>query len=378
MNICSILTSLTSGGAETLVCNLARHFREAGHRCTVLTLVDAPTVDNPADVERLMAARLRAAGISFESLALSRRRGILRGALALHRALARVNPDIVHVHTARAAVMLALIRPRAPVILTHHNSRLGFSPATFQLLNSVVDTYVAISEECRSIFSGHTRRPIRLILNGASADLRSGGPRLGVADSPRIVAVGMLSEQKDYATLIRAARALSARLAPKALGPRIRIIGGGTMEAGLQQLIDEEDVSGIVELAGVRTDVEDQLRQADLFVNSSAYEGMPIALIEAMMKALPIVATDVAGNRELVTDGLNGLLVPSGDAPALGSAIARLIEEPELYRSMSKASWERSADYTSQRCAQKHLELYADLAGKRAGPPLEPELAPAA
>lgn len=364
MRICSIITSFTSGGAETLVCNMAAEFRSAGHQATVVALCDATEVGNPAETEERMMERVRQTGATPLSLKLGSRRGLLAGALAIRRMLGAVKPDIVHAHTARAVLMLRLAGVRVPVVLTHHNSRLSFPPRLFTALDTVVSAYVAISEECADIERRYARRPVELIVNGADARFRSAESRRWPPGNPVIVAVGTASAQKDYPTLIRAARPLAERLGERR--PRIRIVGGGAILPDLEALIDGEGVGNIVELTGPRHDVPELLREADLFANSSHYEGMSVAMLEALSAALPIATTKVPGNVELVEDRVNGLLAPEGDPPALAAAMAELLTDPALYERCSAASLAKSAPYTLEGCAEAHMALYGRILDKAA------------
>ena len=364
MHICSIITSFTSGGAETLVCNMAAEFRSAGHEATVVSLCDAAEVGNSAETEARMMERVRSVGASSLSLRLGSRRGLLSGARALRRLLQQMKPDIVHAHTARAVLMLRLAGVRVPVVLTHHNSRLSFRPRLFTVFDTVVSAYVAISKECADIARRHARRPVELIVNGADARFRASQPRQKPARDPIIVAVGTASAQKDYPTLIRAARPLAQHLGERR--PKIRIIGGGTILPGLQALIDSEGAGELVELTGPRHDVPELLREADLFANSSHYEGMSVAMLEALSAALPIAATQVPGNVELVEDRVNGLLVPEQSPDALAGAMAELLTDTALYASCSAASLAKSAPYTLEGCAEAHMALYDRLLGSTA------------
>lgn len=312
MRICSIITSFTTGGAETLVCNMAGLFAAAGHQPAVAALCDAAELGNAPDTEARMMQDVEAEGGHALSLGLSRRRGLLAGARALRRVLQELRPDVVHAHTARAVLMLGLTGVRVPVVLTHHNSRLSFPPRLFGAFDRVVSAYVAISSECAEIARRHARRPIELIVNGASARFRAERPRAAPSRDAVIVAVGTVSEQKDYPTLIRAARPLEELLGQQDRTARIRIVGGGALLPELQALVDAQEAGHLVELMGPRHDVPELLREADLFANSSIYEGMSVAMLEALSAALPVAATRVPGNVELVKHRVNGLLVPSG------------------------------------------------------------------
>jgi glycosyltransferase involved in cell wall biosynthesis len=364
MQICSIITSFTSGGAETLVCNMAAEFRSAGHEATVVSLCDAAEVGNSADTEARMMERVRGVGAVPRSLKLGSRRGLLSGARALRRLLQEVRPDLVHAHTARAVLMLKLAGVRAPVVLTHHNSRLSFPPRLFGAFDTVVSAYVAISGECAEIARRHARRPVEQIVNGADSSFRAAAPRSEPAQHPVIVAVGTASAQKDYPTLIRAARPLAERLGDRK--PKIRIVGGGAILPELQALIDAEGVGDLVELTGPRHDVPELLREAALFANSSHYEGMSVAMLEALSAALPIVATKVPGNVELVEDRVNGLLVPPESPDALADGIAELLTNNALYASCSAASLAMSGPYTLEGCAEAHMALYDRVLGNAA------------
>ncbi|EPR18909.1 glycosyl transferase [Sphingobium indicum IP26] len=361
MRICSIITSFTSGGAEMLVCNLAEAFAQAGHQATVLSLSDAAQVGNAPDTEAAMMARVRADGATALSLGLANRNNLPGGALALRRALRAIRPDVIHAHTARALFPLALAMPGVPVVLTHHNSRLSFPPSAFVLFDCIVDGYVAISDQCEAMLRDHARKPIRMILNAASARFQAGRPRDAAGRDPTILAVGTVSAQKDYPTLLRAARPLVEALAAQGRSARIRIAGGGPEFGRLQVQAAGEPV----ELLGACSGVDALMRQADLFVNCSLWEGFPIAMIEAAMSGLPIVATAVAGNREMVLPGVNGRLVPPSDPAALARAVVETLSDDSQYAALSRGALHAARRFSLESCAAAHLDLYRELTQSR-------------
>ncbi|EZP71941.1 Glycosyl transferase group 1 [Sphingomonas paucimobilis] len=367
MRICSIITSFTSGGAEMLVRDLAERFAATGHDATVIALSDAAQIGNDRETETAMMAHIREAGGQALSLGLANRNAWIRGARALRGLACAINPDVIHCHTARALPIVALARPRVPVVLTHHNSRLSFPPAAFHLFNRIADGYVAISEQCETMLRAHSRKPVQLIWNAANPRFRASKPRQPVAHDPMILAVGTVSEQKDYPTLIRAARLLAAALAPQGRRPCICIAGGGPMLGELQALVEASGAGSHVELLGARGDVDMLMRRADLFVNSSLWEGFPISLIEAASSGLPMVATHVAGNREMVVPGMNGELVPPGDAQALASAMAAMLSDDASHARLSAGALESAGRFSIERCAAAHLALYGRLRENRSG-----------
>ncbi|HEX7871584.1 MAG TPA: glycosyltransferase family 4 protein [Sphingobium sp.] len=365
MRILSILTSFTSGGAEVLVTNLSRAFSRAGHASTVATLCEARTLGNSAEVEWSQRTQIEESGGFARSLHLSGRRPALAGALALIRLLRELQPDVIHAHTARAMPMLWLARPGCPIILTHHNSRLSFPIALFRLFDRSVSEYVAISEDCGNILAPHTRHPITTIRNGVGAEYMADSPRQLPQDHVEIIAVGAISAQKDYPTLIRAAPHLRSRLHARGLTARIRIAGDGAMMPDLKTLIEAEDVSDMVELLGTRSDIHHLLSAADLFVNSSLYEGLSIAQLEGMATGLPVVATQVAGNRELIQHGVNGLLARGGDPESLAAQIDEALLDPEFYETLSRGAIATARNHSMEACAEDYLRVYERVVGNR-------------
>lgn len=363
MHICSIITSFTTGGAENLVCNLSREFAARGHRASVLALCNAATLGNPQEAEERMMNELRECGIHASSLALNRRRSFLKGRRALADALRKDMPDVIHAHTARSAPMAGLAAGAVPLVLTHHNSRLSFPPHLFRLFDRFVAAYVGISAACADQTRRFVQRPVHLIVNGAETAEMTVQPRASAGRNPAIIAVGAISDQKDYPTLLAAAKRLIPMLPKENL--TVQIVGGGAGLNALQSIIEAERLAPAVQLLGVRSDVPKLLRSADLFVNSSLYEGMSVAMIEAMVAGLPIVATDVAGNCELVRHGENGILVPSADPEALAAGIARVLLDAPMYRRMSSAALASAKLYSIHACASAHLQLYEDVVSER-------------
>lgn len=363
MRILSLITTFTSGGAETLVANLSLGYAQAGHEPIVASLCDAETLGNSAAFEQTLRSKITDGGGEVHSLGLPARRDPLSGMKALRHLLRAVRPDIIHAHTARALPMLWLARPAAPVVLTHHNTRFSFPLPLFHLFDRVVDEYVAISEECARLVQPHTSRRINAIRNAVGDEFFTATRRSPPGDPVQIISVGALSAQKDYPTLIRAAKRLRARLAERGLRAKFRIVGGGAMLHELRCLVESEGVSEMVDLLGTRSDIVDLLSQADIFVNSSLYEGLPVAILEAMATGLPVVATRVPGNLDIISDRVNGLLAQGGSPQALAEAIDHCISHPETYGHLSRGAIATAHEHTIEAYADSHLHVYERLRG---------------
>jgi glycosyltransferase involved in cell wall biosynthesis len=249
----------------------------------------------------------------------------------------RFRPDIVHSHTlpANFACRVArAVRPVPVLITSCHNlteggaARMAFYRVTDALADVTTNCSVSAVERYVRIGAVPPHR-IRYVPNGIdTARFAPGGTVRGrVRAELRLdedtfvwLAVGRMTEQKDWPNMLdAAARALRA-------GDRLLIAGTGELERTVRDGIAERGLGKRVAMLGVRTDVADLMRAADAFVLSSAWEGLPVVLLEASACALPIVATRVGGNEQVVRDGETGLLVPAGDPAGLAAAMDRMRE----------------------------------------------------
>lgn len=157
---------------------------------------------------------------------------------------------------------------------------------------------------------------------------------VGLAPESRIIcSVGRLNSVKDQATLLRAFARLHADVADTALV----LVGDGALRAALEGQAAALGIGDASRFLGDRSDVRELLRGFNVFALSSLSEGYSMALLEACASGLPIVATDVGGNREIVVDGRSGLLVPPARDDALAAAFATLLRDPPGTVAMGRA-----------------------------------------
>ncbi len=178
--------------------------------------------------------------------------------------------------------------------------------------------------------------PLGLELEGLTRELPRGRLReaSGVAASaPLIGMVGRLVPIKDVPTFLRAA-ALVHEGRPDS---RFALIGDGEERAALEEECCRLGLDGVVTFHGWRRDIEGVYGDLDVVVNSSRNEGTPVALIEALAAARPVVATRVGGTPDLLGDGARGLLVPAGDPEALAAAILETLRSPDAARERARA-----------------------------------------
>lgn len=215
-----------------------------------------------------------------------------------------------------------------------------------RIANSVVyrlsDRVLVVSEEIKGIVRdlfGIADEKIVVLKNGITLDKVEGGAGEGHDVWPnhdgriRVIAVGRLVESKGFDVLIKAVAELR-KMGVENL--RVRIVGEGEQRSSLQRLIQDLDLGESVQLAGLRDDVLSLMQRAHFFVMPSLYEGLSIAMIEAMACGLPIVASRAPGLKDHIDDGENGVLFKVGDHKDLSEKILSLINDEDKRLKMSR------------------------------------------
>lgn len=274
--------------------------------------------------------------------------GDLRALFGLWRLLRRFRPHVVHTHTAKAGVVgrLAAVAARVPIVVhTYHGHVLrGYfgrlQSAAFRAIERALGAFssalVTVSESVKQdLVALGIARPdrIRVVPLGLELDALAVGLPRGVLRrearfahaAPLVGLVGRLAPVKDVPTFLRAAR----RLLDRRPDVRFSIVGDGDERAALESQAQALGLSEAVCFHGWRRDLPAVYGDLDVVVNCSRNEGTPVALIEALAAARPVVATAVGGTPDLLGRGAFGTLVAAGDAPALAGAIEALLDDPQ-------------------------------------------------
>jgi glycosyltransferase involved in cell wall biosynthesis len=366
LKIAYVITRADSvGGATIHVRDMARAMRERGHQATVFVGGHGP-----------VTGQFAAAGVAFHELRHLRRPiNPIRDWKALNelaKELRAFAPDLVSTHTAKAGWIgrAAAHRLKLPVLYTPHGLPIGgrFSPgagALFTLAERAALPWttgvICVSEsERRLALEKRIARQDQLhVVHNGVLDIAPALHAQPDRAPVRICCVARLERPKDHATLLAALATLTGT--PWTLD----LVGDGPLEAELRTLAGTLGIAGRIRFLGYVPDPAPTLAAAHLFVLASWSEAFPRSVLEAMRAGLPIVASDVGGVGEAVTQRGSGLRVPPGDVPALATAIGELLLVPELRRQFGDRARQTYEDrFRLEKTVEKTLAVYRAIMSK--------------
>lgn len=357
--------TLNVGGLERIVLSLIREGRRCGHRISVVC-VEAPGQ---------LAEEAKDAGADVVAL------GKPPGRLSeyVERAkevLGPLAPDVIHTHQIGAAWYLGQAAKSIgrPVLHTEHGNEFARTRGLLKTLKvrlflhqaaKFVDRFCCVSDEIAAAVSRWQTVPrakIVVVPNGipveAGESLRPASAirsALGIPEGVTIVGtVGRLTEVKRQDILVRAVAALP--------GVHALIVGDGDQRKMLEGLVRELGIVDRVHFAGYQSRPEEYLQLMDVFTLTSRSEGFPVSLLEAWRAGVPAVCTAVGGIPRVVTQEVDGLLIPSGDEQALTAALSRLIADRLLRERIALAGQKTIRErYSLERMATEYEQRYVDL-----------------
>lgn len=334
-----VVTGLAYGGAETQVMLLATRLRARGWDVMVV-----PIMPPVAYVEELSNV-----GVQVVSLGVRRKWPDPRPLLRLVRIVHQQQPLIIHSHMVHANILARLARlfVSVPVLIctVHSIDERGHKGSgrvrtyLYRITDPLCDLTTQVSRaglERYIRIRAVPKHKIKYIPNCVDTERFSPDQEvrnrmrnvLGLNNELVWLAVGRFALAKDYPTLLRAFAQVT-KTDPTAF---LVIAGDGLLRPAMEALSKELGISNRVRFLGIRRDIPELMNAADAYVMSSRWEGMPLVLLEAHASGLPIVATDVGGNGEIVLHGETGFLVPPGDSDALASAMLQLMKIPDEER----------------------------------------------
>jgi sugar transferase (PEP-CTERM/EpsH1 system associated) len=363
------------GGLENGVVNLINGLPRARFRHAIVSLTEVTRFKE----------RVERADVEFIALNKPPGQGFWQYP-RLVRIFRRLRPDIVH--TRNLAPLEASVPARLAGVPVRIHGEHGWDVGDLggenrkhrwirRAYRPFVTHYVALSRHQEGYLQhavGVPAHRISQIYNGVDtrrfcpdADSRA-APGRARAGAWVVGTVGRLVAVKDQAALVRALAAAWRRSSEARRRMRLAIVGDGPLRHTLAELARAEGVDGAVDLLGGRDDVADVLRAFDAFALPSLAEGISNTLLEAMSSGLPVVATSVGGNVELVDDQVSGSLVPPAEPAALVDALLRYFCEPETAVRHARAARRVVEDrFSLDRMVADYAALYERTASSTLG-----------
>ena len=354
MLVLHVMADGNAGGGPTVVQTLCEHAGAFGFQSAIVTQKGSH-----------LQHQAKSNGIPVFGMDFTSRTGVLRVRGKLRRLFDRERPAVVHAHGARSALPVALLnqRGRPPLVYTVH----GFHYLTkqpwlrlmarraeqFCIARAACTVFVARADQQLAQRDGLLRRSsFEVIHNGASvaADLVK-------QDSERqfdLAFIGRLHAQKDPLILP------DILVAMRPQKPTMLIVGSGDLEIPLRAKIRDAGLEGQVTMMSAmpRHDALANLSRARLFLLPSLWEGLPITIIEAMLLHVPVIASKIRGNDEIVSHGDTGYLVPARQPAAFAERLSALLASPQSRREVAARA---SAHVTRKFSIEHQVAAYADV-----------------
>lgn len=354
-----LISSLQVGGSERMLVNLVDSLTETSQTAHVVVVMNNR-------VERNLALEIKSTSVPVHFLDRQEGSRNPKYILDLLKICTKHHVSVIHAHNRGSkywAMLIRLARYKTKLIFTIHNTEIALSFPEVILHNAMIDSTIAISgavaTEARSL--GITR--VEQIENGIPIKLfRSNSPRRRRSKT-RIICVGRLFlEKKGQDILIRAIK----RCVDSRLDIECTLVGGpipGDEQTlpMLHGLVSSLGITDLVRFLGDRSDVPTLLADSDIFVLPSRHEGFGLALVEAMAAGLPVIASNIEGPANILTDGMDGLLFEPESDVQLAEKISLLIESPRLADQLSANGLLTSAKYDISAMHDRYMAVYRRL-----------------
>jgi glycosyltransferase involved in cell wall biosynthesis len=354
------------GGGTTVVLTLSRMLAARGHEVVIIAQTDSALIREAA------AERLEVRGIDF-----SRRASTVATARLIDHHLRELEATVVHWHGARAGLPSALVARRTgrKSVYTVHGFHFPHKPLILRQLARAAEAFCMARADCTVFVSEGditlAKRHGLLAFSSVQKIIKNAvAVDSGLVQTQKVYDIaflGRLHYQKNPLILVDILKAM------RPFRPSLCVIGGGELVPELETRLEAEGLREQVTLQGERSRAE-ALRLAAscrLLLLPSRWEGHPLALIEAMHLGLPVVASDVPGNNEIVAHGETGYLVPVNDAAGYAQQLKLLLSDADLMSRMKREAQRRiDLEYSLELMVEAHVEVYSLEKQQQTGEPI--------
>lgn len=355
MKIIQVMPEFLFGGAEIMCENLSNELAKFGHDVTVISLYDmrTPITDRLTENGIRVVFLNKKPGIDFSLI------------IKLRKLFKETKPDVIHTHRyVMEYVIPASIGLKAKKIHTLHsiaskeNTKFGRTiNHVFFKINKVIP--IALSEKVQQTIVteyGMTKEKIPIIYNGVDIKKNLHKESYRVGEELKLIHIGRFALAKNHTMLLDAVQQINLEYGNLSL----TLVGDGELKDEVYRYAKEHGMLDYVNFAGTTNNIYEFLKDSDAFILPSIYEGMPMTLIEAMGYGMPIIASNVGGIPNMITDNYNGILIePTVDSICDG--IKKIIDGgEEIRQKLGKNAIVSSSRFSSIKMAEEYLKIYAD------------------
>lgn len=363
IRIMHIIHQLGTGGAENGIVNLANGHNHNKFELSICTLVGGGSLTYRLDQSKTSLFELEKKEGNDISIILK-----------LYSVFKKFKPDIVHTHAwgTLCESFLAAKLARIPIMIHGEHGTIQEKPINIFIQNifwKMTSQVLSISSNHKKLLSETIKFPlakITVIPNGVDiakfSYMNNSSNRLIACNVKQktitIGTIGRLVPVKNQQILIR----VLAKLKKKFSDVELLIIGDGPLKSDLKKLSSRLSIADSVVMPGRKSDITKYFHKMDIFILPSFSEGMSNTILEAMSCGVPVIASDVGGNPELIDNGINGLLFPSQDQKKLEELIMQLIENPEIALKLSQNARQKiEHNFSIEKMVQNYEKMYFQL-----------------
>lgn len=353
MRILQIISSPSAGGAEMYVKDLCINLAKNNYDVFILFVSHASEINCSEEFELKYINELIKHNVKFDFIGNFSKKNPFIGILKVKDIVRSFSPDIIHSHLYYGALFSLFISKKIK-IYTHHNIRLRASKHIYKLLDLGISCYIGICDACTVLLKKHTCKEVVKINNGVDLSRIKYAflDKEDISSRVDIFMAGRLVEQKNYKLIF------DSLILLKDLNFHLTIAGEGPERDYLEDYVKHIGMQEKVTFLGNCSNVNEIMRKMDIFAMCSAWEGLPIALIEATLTGLPVIVTNVGGCAEIVNTAKNGFIVEDLNVDSYHKALRHMISSSELRKKFHQNALNNSISYTIDDCVKNHIELY--------------------
>ncbi len=352
MKILQIIPSLKIGGAETMMCNLSCELAKQNHEVVVVAFYETETFLN----EKLKKSGVKVIGIDKKSGFNFKTLKIIKNIIKIEK------PDVIHTHL-YVLPYVWLVSGKTKIVHTLHSiapkeqSGIGKKICQFIYKHSKKCTAVAISKMVKKSFDDEYNYNFKMpiIENGIDFDNILKKENYKFNDSINIFHVGSLIPVKNHELMINSLKELTN----KYKNLKLNFYGGGYLLEELKNIVSEGNLTDNIAFEGVKSNINEILKEGDIFILPSQHEGLPLSLLEAMAAGLPCIAANVGGIPDVIEDNVDGVLIQPNEKELI-EALEKIILDEKFRKKIGKNAILKSKMFSNTIVTGKYIEVYSN------------------